>query len=43
MWPSWIIKEGKLPYAQGLLASMHRVLEHEHGITAEQAFGIYDM
>ena len=22
---------------------MHRVLEHEHGITAEQAFGIYDM
>jgi Ca2+-binding EF-hand superfamily protein len=43
MWPSWIIKEGKLQYAQGLLASMHRVLEHEHGITAEQAFGIYDM
>ena len=22
---------------------MHSVLEHEHGITAEQAFGIYDM
>lgn len=22
---------------------MHAVLEHEHGITAEQAFGIYDM
>lgn len=43
MWPEWLIKEGKLPYAQGLLTKMHSVLEQEHGITAEQAFGIYDM
>lgn len=43
MWPEWLIKEGKLLHAQGLLTNMHRILEIEHGITAEQAFGIYDM
>jgi Ca2+-binding EF-hand superfamily protein len=43
IWPEWLIKEGKLAYAQGLLTSMHSVLENDHGITAEQAFGIYDM
>ena len=43
MWPEWLLKEGKLPHAQSLLSAMHAVLEHEHGITAEQAFGIYDM
>lgn len=43
MWPEWLIKEGKLPQAQTLLAAMHNVLEYEHAISAEQAFGIYDM
>jgi Ca2+-binding EF-hand superfamily protein len=43
MWPEWLIREGKLPHAQSLLAAMFGVLEHEHGITAEQAFGIYDI
>lgn len=43
MWPEWLIKEGKLQHAQSLLAIMHNVLDYEHGITAEQAFGIYDM
>jgi len=43
MWPEWLIKEGKLARAQSLLTAMHAVLELEHGITAEQAFGIYDM
>jgi hypothetical protein len=26
-----------------LLTKIHAVLEYEHGITAEQAFGIYDV
>lgn len=43
MWPEWLIKEGKLAHAQSLLTAMHTVLDHEHGITAEQAFGIYDL
>lgn len=43
MWPEWLIREGKLQHAQGLLVAMHGVLEQEHGITAEQAFGIYDL
>jgi hypothetical protein len=43
IWPSWVIKDGLLPRAQSLLTSMFQVLEHEHAITAEQAFGIYDM
>jgi len=43
LWPDWLIKEGKLQHAQTLLAAMHQVLEAEHGISAEQAFGIYDM
>ena len=43
MWPEWLIKEGKIQHAQSLLFSMYNVLEHEHGISAEQAFGIYDM
>lgn len=43
MWPDWLSKEGKLAHAQQLLIQMHQVLEVEHGITAEQAFGIYDL
>ena len=43
VWPDWLSKEGKLAHAQQLLIKMHQVLEAEHGITAEQAFGIYDM
>jgi Ca2+-binding EF-hand superfamily protein len=43
LWPDWLIKGGKLAHAQTLLAGMYSVLEREHGITAEQAFGIYDM
>ncbi len=35
MWPEWLIKEGELPHAQTLLSSMHSILEHEHGISAE--------
>lgn len=27
MWPDWLIKEGKLPYAQGLLVKLHNVLD----------------
>ena len=37
------MKEGKVQHAQGLLTKIHAVLEYEHGITAEQAFGIYDV
>lgn len=43
LWPDWLIKGGQLAHAQTLLAGMYSVLEREHGITAEQAFGIYDM
>jgi Ca2+-binding EF-hand superfamily protein len=43
MWPDWLIKEGQLSTAQGLLTKMHTVLDREHGITAEEAFGVYDI
>jgi len=43
MWPEWLVKEGKLAHVQSLLVGMHCILEQEHGITAEQAFGIYDL
>lgn len=35
MWPEWLIKEGKLPFAKELLIKLHDVLDQEHGITAE--------
>ncbi len=43
MWPEWLIKEGKLPFAKEILIKLHDVLDQEHGITAEQAFSIYDL
>jgi hypothetical protein len=42
MWPDWCIKEGQLGHIQGLLLKMYGVLEKEYGISAEEAFRIYD-
>ena len=35
IWPEWIIKQSKLPYAQTLFAKMFAVLELENSISAE--------
>jgi Ca2+-binding EF-hand superfamily protein len=43
LWPVWLIKEGKLGTAQNLFYNMYNELETLHGISAESAFGIYDM
>jgi hypothetical protein len=43
LWPKWLIKEAKLATAQNLFYNMFNELETLHGISAESAFGIYDM
>ena len=43
LFPSWIIREGKLATVQNLFANMLHCLENVHGISAESAFEIYDM
>jgi Ca2+-binding EF-hand superfamily protein len=43
LWPKWLIKEAKLGVVQNLFYNMFNELETLHGISAESAFGIYDM
>lgn len=43
LWPTWLVKEGKLGIVQNLFYNMYHELETLHGISAESAFGIYDM
>jgi hypothetical protein len=43
LWPKWLIKEAKLGVVQNLFYNMYNELETLHGISAESAFGIYDM
>ncbi len=42
IWPDWIVKTNKLDYAKSLVGKMFDLLEKKHGISPEQAFGIYD-
>lgn len=43
IWPDWVVKQNLIEKAQGLLGKMYDLLINKHGITADQAFGIYDM
>jgi hypothetical protein len=43
IWPAWVIQEKALPNAQTILSNMFKCLERNYSISAEQAFGIYDM
>lgn len=42
IWPQWVIQEKLLPHAQTVLTLMSRQLESRYGLSAEQAFGLYD-
>lgn len=43
MWPEWVFKDQKLETFQQIFMKMYDTLENVHSISAEQAFGIYDV
>lgn len=42
MWPSWVVKEKKLPELETLLSKVFKQLYNKFGLTPEQAFGMFD-
>lgn len=43
IWPQWVVKSNQVDTAKGFLGKMFDILANKHGVTAEQAFGIYDV
>lgn len=42
IWPSWVVKEKKLPDIETLLNKIYKTLSGKYGLQAEQAFGMFD-
>ena len=42
IWPSWVVKEKKLPDIETLLDRVYKTLSGKYGLQAEQAFGMFD-
>ena len=42
IWPSWVVKEKKLPDIETLLTKIYKCLSGKYGLQAEQAFGMFD-
>ena len=42
IWPAWVVKEKKLPAMETMLSRVYKQLAGKYGLTAEQAFGMFD-
>lgn len=42
IWPQWVMKEKKLSEMETMLSAIFKHLQYKYGLTAEQAFGMFD-